>query len=303
MAATLSPIPGSDAVEWPRVARAVFAVRQHYRYAYSGPVSNVEQRLLMVPPRLHGDQRLVSHRLDVRGAAPAAAVVWERDTWGNRVCRVHADVVRHAIDFEVQYTVERSRVAAGGPEPWPDEQRFLRPTGLTAPDARLRAAAADVAARAASPGERAERAHDWAAGAIDYQLGLTGVHTPAAMALHLGKGVCQDYAHIMLCILRLLGIPARYVSGHLLGHGAPHAWVEALVDGGAVVYDPTHQRRGGLTYITVATARDFADVTPTSGVFTGPATGQLSATKQAEVIEVEYADRDDPGAAAGEVAA
>ena len=50
------------------------------------------------------------------------------------------------------------------------------------------------------------------------------------MALHLGQGVCQDYAHIMLSVLRPLGIPARYVSGHLLGEGAPHAWVEVLLD-------------------------------------------------------------------------
>lgn len=299
----VAAVGGSDAIDWPRVTRAVFAVRQHYRYTYSGPVTNVEQRLVMVPPRRHGDQRLSAHHLDVRGAVPAPAVAWERDAWGNRVCRVHADAVAHAIDFEVQYTVERSRLAEGAPSRWSDYQRFLRPTGLTAPNPRLRAAAGEIAALTGSPSEQAERAHDWTARAIDYQLGLTGVHTPAAMALHLGKGVCQDYAHIMLCVLRLLGIPARYVSGHLLGHGAPHAWVEALVDGRVVAYDPTHHRRAGLTYITVATARDFADVTPTSGVFTGAATGQLSATKQADVVAVQYAERDEPSPRADEAAA
>ena len=53
----------------------------------------------------------------------------------------------------------------------------------------------------------AERVHEWAAQAITYQIGVTGVQTPAAMALHLGKGVCQDYAHMMLAVLRLLGCP------------------------------------------------------------------------------------------------
>ncbi|HEY3079282.1 MAG TPA: transglutaminase family protein [Chloroflexota bacterium] len=97
-----------------------------------------------------------------------------------------------------------------------------------------------------------------------------------------------------LCLLRLLGVPARYVSGHLLGQGAPHAWVEALVDdpaaaGGTDVvgYDPTHRRRTTLGFITVAVGRDFADVTPTSGYFTGPAIGRLSSSKQAEIVPSE----------------
>ena len=143
----------------------------------------------------------------------------------------------------------------------------------------------------------AERVHTWAAQAITYQIGVTGVQTPAAMALHLGRGVCQDYAHMMLAVLRLVGIPARYVSGHLLGEGAPHAWVEALIDDAnehgvpeVIAFDPTHHRRAGLNYITVAVGRDYADVAPTSGTFVGPATGRLSPSKQAEIIEIEHED-------------
>jgi transglutaminase-like putative cysteine protease len=89
----------------------------------------------------------------------------------------------------------------------------------------------------------------------------------------------------MLSVLRTLGIPCRYVSGHLLGEGPPHAWVEVLLDETIVAYDPTHHRRAGLNYITVATGRDFADVTSTSGVFSGTATGKLHWNKQASVLE------------------
>ena len=117
------------------------------------------------------------------------------------------------------------------------------------------------------------------------------------MALHLGKGVCQDYAHIMLALLRLLGIPARYVSGHLLGEGVAHAWLEALFDdplapGGVAViaYDPTHHRRAGLNYITVAVGRDYRDVAPTSGSFRAPYGGRLSARKRAGLTALDYAD-------------
>jgi transglutaminase-like putative cysteine protease len=117
------------------------------------------------------------------------------------------------------------------------------------------------------------------------------------MALHLGRGVCQDFAHILLALLRSLGIPCRYVSGHLLGEGAPHAWVEVLLPSGVVAYDPTHHRRTRLDYLTVAVGRDFSDVTMTSGVFTGAATGRLHWSKQADVIQVgRSATREDAAA-------
>jgi transglutaminase-like putative cysteine protease len=82
------------------------------------------------------------------------------------------------------------------------------------------------------------------------------------------------------------------VSGHLVGEGAPHAWVEVLLldssaDQPACVlgFDPTHHRRVGPSYITVAVGRDFADVTSTSGVFSGSATGKLHWSKQAQAVE------------------
>ena len=80
--------------------------------------------------------------------------------------------------------------------------------------------------------------------------------------------MCQDYAHCMLALCRLCGLPARYVSGHLLGEGGTHAWVEVLraaPDGPEdalrpVAFDPTHDRRAGLKYLTVAVGRDYDDV-------------------------------------------
>jgi transglutaminase-like putative cysteine protease len=94
-------------------------------------------------------------------------------------------------------------------------------------------------------------------------------------------------------MLRELGVPVRYVSGHLLGEGAPHAWIEALLpDPDApdtlrvVAYDPTHQVVPGLNYITVAVGRDFADVTPTSGTFQG-VTGHFTARKNAWIVELK----------------
>lgn len=290
------------AIDWPRTGRAVYRIRHHYRYTYTGRVTGVRQRLVMVPPDRHADQRLLAYDLDVRGAEGEWRVVWEPDRYGNRVCLVDVPAVPHAVDFEATYRVER-RAAAGEPPDAARPEAFLAPTALTAPDDRLRDVARSLAAGGGRPRALAERVLEWAAGAIVYEQGVTGVRTPAAMALHLGRGVCQDFAHVALCVLRLVGVPARYVSGHLLGEGAPHAWVEALLPdpgrpGGAapLAYDPTHGRRPGLDYVTVAVGRDYADIAPTSGVFSGAATGRLSFSKQADVVEIDY--REGPGAGA-----
>jgi transglutaminase-like putative cysteine protease len=270
----------------------LYRVRHHYRYVYTDPVSDVKQRLVMVPPDQHLDQLLVSFELDVRGPTSSPSIAWQSDLFGNRVCRVEVEQVDHALDFEARYSVRRAEPSDTGLELEPDQlQAYLSFTALTAPDARIHAAALEIASRASTTLACAELAHDWAARSIGYQLGVTGAQTPAAMALHLGQGVCQDYAHIMLALLRTLAIPARYVSGHLLGEGAPHAWVEVLLmnphNGRATVvaYDPTHHRRTNRNYITVATCRDFADVSPTSGVFTGAAIGKLHWSKQADILE------------------
>jgi len=317
VSATVSARP-----DWSSVTRAVYRVRQHYRYEYTGPVWDLHQRLVMIPPDRHGDQRLLQHDLAIRGTEGDHRTMWERDAFGNRVARVVANRVPVAIDFEATYRVERTRPGPGAAAaaPWTSTAGrldYVRPTALTAPDRRLTDRAREIGRRTADPQERAEHAYEWTAGAIAYQFGITGYTTPAAMALHLGKGVCQDYAHILLALLRLLDIPCRYVSGQLVGEGAPHAWVEAIIEpatslvsgpggpggpgwpggpGGSaagdveiVAYDPTHRRRARMDYLTVAVGRDFADVSPTSGIYSGPAAGRISSTKRAEAVEVESA--------------
>lgn len=281
--------------EWARVAKVGFQIRQHYRYSYTGPVWDLRQRLLMVPRDRYGDQRVLKFSLDVRGTEGDHVVTWERDEFGNRVARVIAYRVPRAIDFEAIVRVER--VAGDGTPPLEGPiERYLEETPLTAADEHIEAAARRIAQVTRDRAERAAMAHEWAANALRYEYGVTGYNTPASMALHLRRGVCQDYAHILIALLRMLGVPARYVSGHLLGEGAPHAWAEALVpdpegeEGIRVIaYDPTHFRRARLDYITVAIGRDYADVAPTSGVFSGPARGRLAATKKAEVIAIAEA--------------
>jgi len=112
-------------------------------------------------------------------------------------------------------------------------------------------------------------------GNLLYEKGATDVRTTADKALTLGRGVCQDFSHIMLSACRIQGLPARYVSGYLYNNGhtaASHAWVDVLVpDRGWVSLDPTHNREQTAQYVRVAVGRDYADVPPTRGIFKGNA--------------------------------
>jgi len=281
------------AVDWSRVRRTAYLIHQRFRYEYPGPIHDLCQRLIIVPPTTHGDQRHIVHRLEV--SAPHATTVAHADEFGNGVITVTVPTVEQAIDFEAWIVVERRAGATPHllPSATLSDQRLLRSSPLTRPDAALTAAAAALAA--AGPGglDLAERINAWAHRALGYAHEVTDIHTPAAEALVLGRGVCQDYAHIMLTLCRLCGLPARYVSGHLLGEGGTHAWVEALLPGPtgeAVVYafDPTHDRRATLGYITVAVGRDYLDVAPTSGTFRASHRGLLSAHKRVDLTEVEY---------------
>ena len=102
-----------------------------------------------------------------------------------------------------------------------------------------------------------------------YEMGITGVKTTAEEAAKLGKGVCQDYAHILLTILRMEHIPCRYVVGMMIGEGASHAWVE-LFDGEKwVALDPTNNCVVDDRYICISYGRDANDCTINQGYFYG----------------------------------
>ncbi len=131
---------------------------------------------------------------------------------------------------------------------------------------------------------------------LTYTRGATDVKTTAPEALKLGRGVCQDFAHIMLAACRSVGLPARYVSGYLYNprptgtgplvpidtieiagnNAASHAWVDVFAEGrGWISLDPTHDCEQTSDYVRVAVGRDYADVPPTRGVYKGKANEKL----------------------------
>ncbi len=112
---------------------------------------------------------------------------------------------------------------------------------------------------------------------MTYTPGVTSVFTTSSQAWATGQGVCQDFSHASLSLLRALGIPARYVSGYLhtedetIGStvlGESHAWVEAWF-GGWEAFDPTNDRRVASAHVKVASGRDYRDVPPLKGLYAG----------------------------------
>lgn len=127
-------------------------------------------------------------------------------------------------------------------------------------------------------------------GSLQYEKGATDVKTVASEALNLGRGVCQDFAHIMLAACRAVNIPARYVSGYLydpkaeaahspekIDNAASHAWIDAYLNNNAwLSVDPTHDCLQTANYVRVAVGRDYSDVPPTRGIYKGQAKETLT---------------------------
>ena len=283
------------AIDWTVVRRGSYLLEQTFRYEYPSPIRDLEHRLVVIPRERFGDQLRLDHRLLV--GAGEASVEDRIDRFGNLVHAVFAPVVVDSAEFTAKVWLERraglpNRLADG----WLSDGYLLEPTHLTVPDTRIREAADRLRDRAAWGLDLAEAINDWVYQSMSYQDGATGVRTTAAEALAIGRGVCQDYAHLMLSLCRACSLPARYVSGHLVGEGGSHAWVEVVLpaeDGTgeaiAWAFDPTHASRGGLNYVTVAVGGDYADVAPTSGTYTAPVRGRLRTRKRITLTAIEYA--------------
>jgi transglutaminase-like putative cysteine protease len=290
--ATLGSVD-NDEIDWQNVRQTTVLIHQSFRYDYPGPIAELRQRLMVVPPDYHGHQRLVTHKLRVSGCNLDTERSY--DSFGNVVLDLTLQEVDRQVEFATWAVVECDAPIDG--QEHPDDvgfdRRFGEPSRFTQPDEALHAAADEALASGAGGLDLAAALGNRVHARFEYEWGVTTVETTAAGAWAAGRGVCQDYAHCMLALCRLCGLPARYVSGHLLGDGGTHAWVELLVQepSGAVraiPFDPTHNRRADPRYITVAVGRDYADVAPTSGTFEAPYPGTLTTHKRAAVTRVEY---------------
>ncbi|GAC1611620.1 MAG: transglutaminase family protein [Mycobacteriales bacterium] len=273
----------------PRTGQTLrYRLRQSFTYEYQTPVRSLVHRLVVVPPRVHGDQRLQKGSVTVSEAS--ADVRWHDDAFGNRHCVIQIAEVPSRLEMVVSVVVDRRDIglALASPRRHDPHARALAlsaPSALTTPDDAL----TRLAWRHAVTGDAEATADVFCSVVsqlVSYGFDATDVDTTAAQALAVGAGVCQDQAHVMLALCRAVGLSARYVSGHLVGQGGTHAWTEVDLPQGVVAYDPCHGRRADERYVTVAVGRDYRDVAPTSGSYVGAACGRLTTSRQLEAEPV-----------------
>lgn len=236
------------------------------RYAYSTPALYSIQTLRLTPPSFEG-QRVVSWRVEMPKIEHALRY---RDAFGN-VChlvslqRPHSEIA--IIARGTVETHDKAGFVRGLAEVAPT-RIFHRQTAMTAPDAGI----ADLVAGLQSP-DGIDRLHELMqviGERIEYVVGATNAHTSAAEALSEGRGVCQDHAHVFISGARLLGIPARYVSGYFVTGTEPseaqHAWAEVFIDGlGWLGFDPANQLCPTDRYVRLACGLDAASAAPITG--------------------------------------
>jgi transglutaminase-like putative cysteine protease len=279
----------------------IYSVRHTTTFRYQPAVreSLMEVRL---QPRSDGDQRCLSFTLNVD---PAANIMQYRDFMGNTVH--HFDIAgRHSL---VKVTAQSAVEVLNAPVPSPSEGgdwadldamvagsdywEMLLPSHFAQSSALLEDLARELGCeRRSTPLQLLTELNQAIYALFAYVPNSTKVDSLIEEALQTRQGVCQDFAHIMITLVRHLRIPCRYVSGYMFHRettrerekekdrsieGASHAWVEALVPGlGWMAFDPTNNLVGGDRHIRVALGRDYADVPPTRGVYKGEAQSELS---------------------------
>ncbi len=261
-------------------------VNHHTGLRYSSDVKVSFNEARMTPADSNG-QILIAHELTVN---PAARVFTYRDYWGTTV---------EAFDVHEKHTtlevIAHSIVDTPSPPPRPaglawdfftDPNvletwcEFLRWSDYV-DDSRadpLRAGVVDRMRSMPTPREAIDVALQEVSARIRYASGTTSVYTRAGEAWEAGFGVCQDYTHVTLSLLRSAGIPARYVSGYLYPNeegdmgdtvtGESHAWVEVW-DGSWWACDPTNGSDVGERHTAIGRGRDYADVSPLQGIYSG----------------------------------
>jgi transglutaminase-like putative cysteine protease len=268
-------------------------IRHLTRVSYQGTARASYNEVRMTPLTMPGQTAMQARVM----AGPAETPVWSyRDYWGTEVSVFDIQAPHPELTVTAQAIVETG--TAPPPEPqlaWPALRErasagrmpeFLAATPRTTVTGDLAAAARERVA-GAGPREAAADIASWVAGRVAYVPGATGVQTSAQEAWDQGQGVCQDMAHLTVALLRVIGLPARYVSGYLhpqpaarLGDttaGQSHAWVEYWT-GQWEAADPTNRAPVAERHVVVARGRDYADVAPLKGIYHGAPSRTMEVT-------------------------
>lgn len=244
----------------------------HYRYSH--PPRRVVQLLRLTPLSFTG-QNVIDWRIDVDCDA---RIRQGRDGYGNIYHMLYVDEPPDGLKVSVigrVLTENRDGVIGRPPGDLPPTI-FLRETPLTHADAALSGFGAALDSQGGGRLEKLHRLAHAIHARMKFDAEPTDAGTSAAEAFEARHGVCQDFSHIYIAVARSIGIPARYVSGHLFRRDgetfqeAAHAWVEGWVDElGWVAFDPTNGICIDDAYIRVATGLDYREAAPIAGARNG----------------------------------
>jgi transglutaminase-like putative cysteine protease len=244
-----------------------------YHYITKVTFSNVihsHSFLLRCTPRDNDFQQIISERCRV---TPEENICKGEDRFGNFVYSGYIGGVHDYFELETlgevkllgQYLLKEKL-----------NRLFLYPSLYTFPDESIKNLLCDAFLSAKEPvADKVIKLSNALNRVLDYSPNATTTTTTAAEALKLGKGVCQDFAHLMITLCRCAGIAARYVAGFMEGADYTHAWVEYYDNGCWKAIDPTHNRLIETGYVKLSHGRDFDDCSIERGVFSGVASQKL----------------------------
>lgn len=287
----------------------IYSVHHLTRFRYKPSVRESIMEVRM-QPRSEGNQRCLSFDLRVK---PDALVMQYHDFAGNVVH--HFDIAGKHGELNIKSesvveivpttepqtrncgTWEQLDAAVGSGNYW----EMLLPSDFARPTPLLDQLAREMEIeRRSRPLEALLELSHSIHEKFAYVPNATSVDSPIDHAISERKGVCQDFAHVMIALVRKLRVPCRYVSGYLFhttgdqsrsAEGASHAWVEGFLPGlGWIGFDPTNDTICNERHIRVAVGRDYADVPPTRGVYKGGSESELSVS-----VTVNVADAPLPG--------
>ena len=273
-----------------------YSIRHVTRFRYSGPVRESVMELRM-QPRSEGPQTLRSFQIATN---PRAQLYAYTDHLGNAVYHFNLLREHEELRIEAQAVVEVGTFIAP-PErldalEWgrynnynltDDHFDMLGPSKFArlSPELLIFMKIAELEKPVGDPLTAMKTLTRAIYDSFEYESGFTEVHSPIEDALRGRRGVCQDFAHIMIAIARTWGVPTRYVSGYMFHRGsrdrsqadATHAWVECYLPSlGWVGFDPTNNILTNERHVRAAVGRDYNDVPPTRGTFKGVAESELS---------------------------
>lgn len=263
-------------------------IRHQTCYSYDAPVPYALQQLRLTP-KSRGYQSIVNWRTAVEGGRKEAEFTDEHD---NHVELVSFDPGLREISIVSEGEIETrdTHGVYGEHHGYVPLWLFRRATPLTMPGPLLRRLVRSVPG--AGDGDReVARMHALSAAvleAVTYETGRTDSASTAEQVLETCHGVCQDHAHVMVAAARLLGLPARYVSGYLMMNDRPdqdasHAWVEIHFDGlGWVGFDVSNGISPDERYVRVATGLDYKAAAPVSGMRFGASGESMTVSLQVQ---------------------